>query len=386
MFASQQRRRLLLSSTTRRRCSFVTSRLRQRPTVLENRGTPSTSRRIKSTTTTTTAAASNITNKKVHVDNAMFVPPPPTRTQLWRVFCHAALPMIGFGFTDQTVMIQAGNAIDCTLGVTFGLTTLTAAAFGQICSNASGVVFGGALERFANSMGLPSANLTNAQRKLPLVGRTKLAGSFLGVIFGCTLGLVNLLFIDMNQSSTLKLQTFNDEYEYEFSVEASNAIRDDATVLKVNGPDIDGILASTTSALAHHGASIVEIHATHDEDYLKKSNTNNDDSNTQQVIHDVFHVVKSATGEPFGDDELEDLAGELLEATKNPMNATNVKATINELEITNSYLLARVKKLEKQMHEKQVTIVSKSGEEHHPAPPTPEDVMRRRTTVQDRRA
>jgi hypothetical protein len=48
----------------------------------------------------------------------------PTNKQLWRVFNRAAVPMIGFGFTDQTVMIQAGNAIDCTLGVTFGLSTL----------------------------------------------------------------------------------------------------------------------------------------------------------------------------------------------------------------------------------------------------------------------
>ena len=48
----------------------------------------------------------------------------PTNKQLWRVFARAAVPMIGFGFTDQTVMLQAGNAIDCTLGVTFGLSTL----------------------------------------------------------------------------------------------------------------------------------------------------------------------------------------------------------------------------------------------------------------------
>lgn len=51
----------------------------------------------------------------------------PTNKQLWRVFNRAAVPMIGFGFTDQTVMLQAGNAIDCTLGVTFGLSTLVSA-------------------------------------------------------------------------------------------------------------------------------------------------------------------------------------------------------------------------------------------------------------------
>jgi Transmembrane protein 65 len=51
----------------------------------------------------------------------------------------------------KTVMIQAGNAIDCTIGVVFGLSTLSAAAIGQICSDASGVVFGGTVERLAKA-------------------------------------------------------------------------------------------------------------------------------------------------------------------------------------------------------------------------------------------
>jgi len=129
----------------------------------------------------------------------------PTNRQLWLVFAHAAVPMIGFGFTDQTVMLQAGNAIDCTLGVTFGLSTLTAAAFGQVISDASGVVFGGTVERFAKMAGLPSANLTVAQRALPIVGQARWTGNLLGVVFGCLLGLVNLLFIDTSRSSSLKL-------------------------------------------------------------------------------------------------------------------------------------------------------------------------------------
>ena len=35
--------------------------------------------------------------------------------------------MVGFGLMDNTIMIHAGNLIDCTLGVTFGLSTLSAA-------------------------------------------------------------------------------------------------------------------------------------------------------------------------------------------------------------------------------------------------------------------
>ena len=36
--------------------------------------------------------------------------------------------MVGFGFMDNIIMIQAGDLIDSTLGVTLGITTLTAAA------------------------------------------------------------------------------------------------------------------------------------------------------------------------------------------------------------------------------------------------------------------
>jgi hypothetical protein len=69
--------------------------------------------------------------------------------------------MMGFGFFDQTIMIQAGNAIDCSLGATFGISTLTAAAIGHTFSDASGILFGGMLERMANKTGLPPSNLNS---------------------------------------------------------------------------------------------------------------------------------------------------------------------------------------------------------------------------------
>lgn len=280
----------------------------------------------------------------------------PTNTQLWRVFWNTAVPMIGFGFTDQTVMIQAGNAIDCTLGVTFSLSTLTAAAFGQVVSDASGVVLGGTLERLAQAAGLPSANLTTAQRMLPIVSRVRWAGNFLGVILGCCLGLVNLLFIDTSRSSTLKLQAFNEEQEFEFSIEASNAVRKDATALTVRGPDVDGLMASMTAALSVRGCSLIEIHA-------QRAHPNDTEN---KEIEDVFYVVKRDTGEPFDDDELEELAEGLLDSTRTPMNVNTVKAAMHELENTNSYLQARVKKLERIMYERQITLVSSTGTASHP--------------------
>jgi hypothetical protein len=301
-------------------------------------------RRIKSTMNAPTP-----TEESAVVDQA-------TNRQLWRVFCHAAVPMIGFGFTDQTVMIQAGHYIDCTLGVTFGLSTLTAAAFGQICSDASGVIFGGTVERMAKAAGLPSANLTAVQRALPAVAQARWAGSFVGIIVGCVLGLVNLLFIDTERSSSLKLQAFNEESEFEFTIEASNAVRLNATALTVKGPDVDGLMASMTAALAARGCSIVEIHA----------QRQHPSDETDHAIQDIFYVVKRETGEAFDDDELEALAQGLLDSTRTPMNVNSVKAAMHELENTNSYLEARVKKLEDIMYERQITLVSSTGESHHP--------------------
>ena len=277
----------------------------------------------------------------------------PTTQQLWRVFCRAAVPMIGFGFTDQTVMLQAGNAIDCTLGVTFGLSTLTAAAFGQVCSDASGVILGGTVERLAQAAGLPSANLTVAQRALPIVGQVKWAGSFIGIIAGCCLGLINLLFIDTGRSSTLKLQAFNEEQEFDFEIEASNAIRKNATALTVRGPDVDGLLASMTAALSVRGCSIIEIHA----------KRQHDDDEADRMIEDVFYVVQRDTKKPFDDDDLEELARGLLDSTRTPMNVNTVKAAMHELESTNSFLQARIKKLEQVMYEKQITIVPTPSQE-----------------------
>eukprot|EP00968_Pinguiococcus_pyrenoidosus_P016854 scaffold1638_cov258-Pinguiococcus_pyrenoidosus.AAC.78 len=61
-------------------------------------------------------------------------PPPlqPNKKQLRDLFFAAAVPMVGFGFMDNTVMILAGDAIDSTIGVRFGLATMTAAAFGEM--------------------------------------------------------------------------------------------------------------------------------------------------------------------------------------------------------------------------------------------------------------
>jgi hypothetical protein len=267
-------------------------------------------------------------------------------------------------------MLQAGNAVDCTVGVTFGLSTLAAAAIGQVFSDASGVVFGSSLERIATKAGLPPTNLTSAQRALPMVARTTFAGSLLGIITGCMLGLVNLLFIDTSRSSSLKLQAFTEEQEFKYTIEASNAMRESATALTVRGPDVDGLLASMTAALAVRGCSIVEIHAQQVAGTAMEDEDDFSSPNDSKMIQDIFYVVNRETGEQFDDEELEELAEALLDSTRQPMNIVKVKAQVHELESTNSYLQQRINKLEQLMYERQITLISSSGDSRHPAAAT----------------
>jgi len=104
------------------------------------------------------------------------------------------------------------------------------------------VLFGGTLEAMLRRAGLrPTAGLSLDQRKLPLVKRVALLGSLVGVVSGCCLGLVNLLLIDTERSSTLKSGALDGSFdEFGFEVHADNTARPDATTLTVRGPDIDG--------------------------------------------------------------------------------------------------------------------------------------------------
>jgi len=115
-----------------------------------------------------------------------------TREQIRSVFLSALIPMVGFGFMDNFIMITAGSAIDNSLGVHMGLATMTAAAIGQVVSDVSGVVFGDTLSRCFK---VATAKLSAAQKRLSFVRRLRLSGAVIGVIAGCTLGATALYLI-----------------------------------------------------------------------------------------------------------------------------------------------------------------------------------------------
>lgn len=100
-----------------------------------------------------------------------------------------------------------------------------------------------------------------------------------------------------------------------------------ATTITVRGPDIDGIMASMTVALATHGCSLMELHAAmaadsahaHVPQSSSESSSSESSSNSTPMIEDVFLVVDRRTGKPFDDDLLQDLGQSLLKALEKPL-------------------------------------------------------------------
>lgn len=107
---------------------------------------------------------------------------------------------------DNTIMIYAGEFIDENLGVVLGLSTMASAAAGQVLSDFSGVCFGGSLEAAASRLGLPYPEFTDAQRQMRSVKFIGVAGAALGVVFGCLMGMCNLLLLDTGKVERHKKQ------------------------------------------------------------------------------------------------------------------------------------------------------------------------------------
>lgn len=70
---------------------------------------------LRSTTTTTTASKST---------EALAEIPEPSRRALQLVALNTAIPFIGFGIMDNAILIIAGDAIDTSLGVLLGISTM----------------------------------------------------------------------------------------------------------------------------------------------------------------------------------------------------------------------------------------------------------------------
>jgi predicted amino acid-binding ACT domain protein len=178
---------------------------------------------------------------------------------------------------------------------------------------AGSVLFGGAVERTAKALGFPTPHFTAAQRNLPVVQRTALAGTMLGVILGCTLGLINLLFIDTRRTQELKIMAAEASH-LPYEIEASNSKRPDATVITIRGPDRRGLLADIASTFRDQEISMIEVDA-HNRAAVDMDRSSTD-NNYVTMIEDVFVVQNQ--NQQLSEEQLQKVALTLQTATARP--------------------------------------------------------------------
>ena len=119
-----------------------------------------------------------------------------SRLQVRQMALYTAVPMIGFGFMDNMIMIIAGDVIENSIGLTFGLSTLCAAGLGNLISDVAGLGLGGYIEASSQKLGITRPMLSRAQEDTRVIGRTRAAANLVGISIGCIIGMFPLLFID----------------------------------------------------------------------------------------------------------------------------------------------------------------------------------------------
>lgn len=105
-------------------------------------------------------------------------------------FLSQGVPMIGFGFADNFLMITFGDAIDTHFSLY--VSTLAAAGFGNLSSNIVGMGLADTIEHASARLGIPTPKLNAAQRAHWLTGLVGLAGTLTGMTIGCLFGMVPL--------------------------------------------------------------------------------------------------------------------------------------------------------------------------------------------------
>jgi len=121
-----------------------------------------------------------------------------TRGLLAQEAVYAGIPFLGFGFLDNTIMLCAGEYIDITLGSALGISTLAAAAMGNLVSDVAGIGTAGTVEQNVKWVLGRSTVLTPKQRDTSRAHRWVFAGRCISICLGCILGMWPLLLLSGN--------------------------------------------------------------------------------------------------------------------------------------------------------------------------------------------
>ncbi|XP_075938502.1 transmembrane protein 65-like [Anarhichas minor] len=123
-------------------------------------------------------------------------PSPLTSDQIRYILFHNAVPFVGFGFLDNAIMIAAGTQIELSIGVTLGISTMAAAAWGNLVSDLAGLGLAGYVEALASKLGMQGPDLTAKQVDMWQTRVSSHMGKAIGVTIGCILGMFPLFFLD----------------------------------------------------------------------------------------------------------------------------------------------------------------------------------------------
>uniref|UniRef100_A0A994J4W9 Transmembrane protein 65 n=1 Tax=Homo sapiens TaxID=9606 RepID=A0A994J4W9_HUMAN len=123
-----------------------------------------------------------------------------------QVFIHNAIPFIGFGFLDNAIMIVAGTHIEMSIGIILGISTMAAAALGNLVSDLAGLGLAGYVEALASRLGLSIPDLTPKQVDMWQTRLSTHLGKAVGVTIGCILGMFPLIFFGGGEEDE-KLET-----------------------------------------------------------------------------------------------------------------------------------------------------------------------------------
>eukprot|EP00286_Rhodomonas_abbreviata_P021696 CAMPEP_0181299836 /NCGR_PEP_ID=MMETSP1101-20121128/6565_1 /TAXON_ID=46948 /ORGANISM="Rhodomonas abbreviata, Strain Caron Lab Isolate" /LENGTH=347 /DNA_ID=CAMNT_0023405025 /DNA_START=170 /DNA_END=1213 /DNA_ORIENTATION=- len=139
------------------------------------------------------------------VDGVVVVP--PTAKEMRQTIWAHTIPFIGFGITDNGLMIICGEVIEQFLGARLGLSTMGAAATGNLLSDIAGIFLGGQVQALSHRLGASEPDFTKEQRQLPVTRYCKMAGEALGITIGCWIGMAPLLFVDHADDMDLPQET-----------------------------------------------------------------------------------------------------------------------------------------------------------------------------------
>jgi GAF domain-containing protein len=199
------------------------------------------------------------------VKEAVVAKEPPYRTLRWLAFT-TGIPFVGFGFMDNAILIIAGDAIDTSLGVTLGISTMCAAAIGNIISDLAGIGAGAYIEDFCvRVLKLPVPKLDSAQRQLRSVRMASQTGMAIGMTIGCVLGMIPLFFIDSNKAEKLRKKARLERLYQDVLNEAKTLVGAESTslYLRVDKDEDRKITDNKGNHIKHQRGEDVGIHGYH---------------------------------------------------------------------------------------------------------------------------